>query len=68
MTESLPVIEMRHIVKKFGDFAANDDIMSVEAIDYEIFSFPPQWGVQFFVTCLYYSVILRRRNKSDTDL
>ncbi|WP_455647394.1 ATP-binding cassette domain-containing protein, partial [Leuconostoc sp.] len=26
MTESLPVIEMRHIVKKFGDFAANDDI------------------------------------------
>ena len=26
MTESTPVIEMRHIVKKFGDFAANDDI------------------------------------------
>lgn len=26
MTESIPVIEMRHIVKKFGDFAANDDI------------------------------------------
>jgi len=31
---------------------------SVDAIDFEIFSFPPQWGVQFFVTCLYYSVIL----------
>ncbi|API71220.1 MULTISPECIES: ABC transporter ATP-binding protein [Leuconostoc] len=26
MTESTPVIEMRHIIKKFGDFAANDDI------------------------------------------
>ncbi|CAM3191882.1 ABC transporter ATP-binding protein [Leuconostoc rapi] len=26
MTESTPVIEMQHIIKKFGDFAANDDI------------------------------------------
>ena len=26
MTELTPVIEMRHIIKKFGNFAANDDI------------------------------------------